>query len=68
MKAFNSLTMVVIAILVAVNAPFLENYTKTAGIISSSRDNLAITEGLNLITSLGKKNLSARISYNSINK
>ena len=34
--------MVVIAILEAVNAPFLENYSKTAGIISSSRDNLAI--------------------------
>jgi len=68
MKAFNSLTMVVIAILVAVNAPFLENYSKTTGIIRSSRDNLAITEGLNLITSLDKKNLSARISYNSINK
>ena len=56
------------AILEAVNAPFLENYSKTAGIISSSRDNLAITEGLNLITSVRKKNLSTRISYNSINK
>lgn len=60
--------MVVIAILEAVNAPFLENYSKTAGIISSSRDNLAITEGLNLITFVRKKNLSTRISYNSINK
>lgn len=60
--------MVVIAILEAVNPPFLENYSKTAGIISSSRDNLAITEGLNLITSVRKKNLSTRISYNSIKK
>lgn len=64
MNALNSLTMVVIAILVAVNAPYLQNYSKTAGIISYSRDNLAITEGLNLIT----KNFSARISYNSIDK
>ena len=51
--------MVVIAILEAVKTPFLENYSKTAGTISSSGDNLAITEGLNLITS---------VRNNSINK
>lgn len=38
--------MVVIAILEAVNAPFLENYSKTAGIISSSRDNLCDNRGI----------------------
>lgn len=38
--------MVVIAILEAVNATFLENYSKTAGIISSSRDNLCDNRGI----------------------